>query len=308
MPRWALGGKDERKGMRWAEGFIAVDWGTTNRRGYLLDADGRLVDEMEDDQGILSVPAGGFPAAVEQLRARLGDRPMLMAGMVGSNRGWVEARYVPCPAGPRELADNLTWPEPDRVAIVPGVCHDAGDAADVMRGEELQMVGALAAGLMPADALVCHPGTHNKWVSVEGGRIASFRTVMTGELFNLLREHSILSDLLSGETDSRAAFEAGARHGLANDDLAAELFSIRARVLLGKARREDAASYASGLLIGSDLRIGLRAAPPGEIVVMGRPELTGLFARALGVAGRASVKVDGEEAFLAGARHLAEML
>ena len=123
-----------------------------------------------------------------------------------------------------------------------------------------------------------------------------------------MKEHSILSDLLAHDTGNRAAFEAGARHGLANDDLTAELFSIRARVLLGKAPREDAASYASGLLIGSDLRIGLRAAPPGEIVVMGRPELTGLFARALGVAGRASVKVDGEEAFLAGARHLAEML
>ena len=294
--------------MRWAEGFIAVDWGTTNRRGYLLDGGGRLVDEMEDDQGILSVPAGGFPAAVAQLRARLGDRPMLMAGMIGSNRGWVEARYVPCPAGADELTANLIWAEPERAAIVPGASYATADAADVMRGEELQMIGALAAGLMPADALVCHPGTHNKWVVVEGGRIVSFRTVMTGELFNLLREHSILSDLLDGETGNRAAFEAGARHGLANDDLTAELFSIRARVLLGKARREDAASYASGLLIGSDVRIGLRSAPPGEIVVMGRPELTGLFARALGVAGRQSVKVDGEEAFLAGARRLAEML
>jgi 2-dehydro-3-deoxygalactonokinase len=294
--------------MRWAEGFIAVDWGTTNRRGYLLDAGGRLVDEMEDDQGILSVPSGGFPAAVAQLRERLGERPMLMAGMIGSNRGWVEARYVPAPAGAEEIAASMIWAEPGRAAIVPGVSFsDAGDA-DVMRGEELQMVGALAAGLMPPDALVCHPGTHNKWVVVEGGRIVSFRTVMTGELFNLLREHSILSDLLKGEAENRAAFEAGARHGLANDDLAAELFSIRARVLLGKARREDAASYASGLLIGSDIRIGLRSAPPGEIVVMGRPELTGLFARALGVAGRQSLKVDGEEAFLAGARKLAEML
>jgi len=294
--------------MRWAEGFIAVDWGTTNRRGYLLDAGGKLVDEMEDDQGILSVPSGGFPAAVAQLRERLGERPMLMAGMIGSNRGWVEARYVPAPAGAEEIAASLIWAEPGRAAIVPGVSYfDAGDA-DVMRGEELQMVGALAAGLMPPDALVCHPGTHNKWVVVDGGRIVSFRTVMTGELFNLLREHSILSDLLKGQAENRAAFEAGARHGLANDDLAAELFSIRARVLLGKARREDAASYASGLLIGSDIRIGLRSAPPGEIVVMGRPELTGLFARALGVAGRQSLKVDGEEAFLAGARKLAEML
>ncbi len=84
--------------MGWAEGFIAVDWGTTNRRGYLLSADGSCTQEMEDDQGILSVAPGEFPAAVQQIRKHLGDKPLLMAGMVGSNRGWVEAPYVPCRA------------------------------------------------------------------------------------------------------------------------------------------------------------------------------------------------------------------
>ena len=294
--------------MRWAEGFIAVDWGTTNRRAYLVGGDGRLADEMEDDKGILSVPAGGFPTAVEEIRARLGDRPMLMAGMVGSNRGWVEARYVPCPAGAAELASHLIWVEPERVAIVPGMSWAEGDAADVMRGEELQVVGALAGGMIPPDALVCHPGTHNKWIRVEGGRITRFRTVMTGELFNLLRAHSILADLFAEPAEADAAFADGVRHGLANDDLTAELFSIRARVLLGKAERGDAPSYASGLLIGSDIRIGLRAAPAGEVIVMGRPELTGLFATALGIAGRAAREVDGEAAFLAGARQLAELI
>ena len=294
--------------MRWADGFIAVDWGTTNRRAYLLDASGRCTQEFEDGKGILSVESGGFPAAVAEIRGRLGDYPLLMAGMIGSNRGWVEAPYVPCPAGLPELAARLQWVVHDRIAIVPGVSFDAGDAADVMRGEEVQILGAFAEGMVPPSALICHPGTHNKWIRLEDGRITSFRTVMTGEMFNLLKEHSILADLLDQPAAADQAFEEGVRRGLANDDLTAELFSIRARVLLGKAPRERAASYTSGLLIGTDLRIGLRSAPAGEIIVMGRPELTGLFSTGLAIAGRSARIVDGEEAFLAGAKHLAELI
>src|SRR5690606_34046706 len=119
-----------------------------------------------------------------------------------------------------------------------------------------------------------------------GGRIRSFRTVMTGELFSLLRKHSILAELLTSAPAAGRDFEAGVEHGLHNDDLPAELFSVRARVLLGKADAVGAASYVSGLLIGSDLRTGLRNAPEVEVIAMGRPELTGLFAAALRLAGR----------------------
>ena len=293
--------------MNWAEGFIAVDWGTTNRRAYRLSSGGELSDEMEDGLGILSVDPGGFPDAVQMIRERLGDLPMLLAGMVGSNRGWVEAPYVPCPAGPSDLARHLVWVEPGRVAIVPGVSLDANGEADVMRGEEVQILGAHAAGLIDPDALVCHPGTHNKWIRLRQGKIVTFRTVMTGELFSLLREHSILADLLEGEAKPGPAFDAGVRHGLDHDDLLAELFSVRARILLGKQPRDEASDYTSGLLIGSDLRIGLRGTGPGEVVAMGRPELTRLFAAALRDARREAREVDGEEAFLAGARHLAEL-
>jgi 2-dehydro-3-deoxygalactonokinase len=295
--------------MLWAEGFIAVDWGTTNRRAYLLAADGRLLDEMADDCGVLSVRTGGFPDAVAAVTARLGDRPMLMAGMVGSNRGWREAPYVPCPAGLPELAQRIHWIEDGRIGIVPGISFVGDGRADVMRGEEVQILGAYGDGLIGGDATICHPGTHNKWIRMEDGRLAAFRTVMTGEIFNLLRRHSILADLLDGPAEAVSdAFQAGVRHGLDEDDLTAELFSIRARVLLGKARREDAASYASGLLIGSDVRTGLRGAGDGDIVVIGAPELTSLFCAALAIAGRPAREIDGETAFLAGARHLAELV
>src|SRR5688572_1531088 len=143
--------------MRWAEGFIAADWGTTNRRAYLMDG-GKCVDEFEDDKGILGVPKGGFGDAVAEIRERLGDRPLLLAGMVESNRGWIEAPYVPCPDGILDLVANLVWPEAGRTAIVPGLSFVDPDEADVMRGEEVQLLGAFAAGMVPADSLVCHPG------------------------------------------------------------------------------------------------------------------------------------------------------
>ncbi len=294
--------------MGWAEGFIAVDWGTTNRRAWRIGADRRVADEIDDDQGVLAVPAGGFPRAVAQIRERLGGLPLLLAGMVGSNRGWVETDYVPCPAGLEEVAARLVWVDPGEVAIVPGICFSTAAAADVMRGEEVQILGAAAEAMVAPDALVCHPGTHNKWVKLEGGRLAAFRTVMTGELFSLLKEHSILADLLADEAEPGPAFVAGVRHGLAEDDLPAELFAVRARVLLGKAPRDQAASYASGLLIGSDVRIGLRFAREGEVAAMGRPELTRLYAAALAEARRPCREIDGEAAFLAGALHLAELI
>src|SRR5881398_1351204 len=157
--------------MRWADGFIAVDWGTTNRRAYLIDEGGRCANEFEDGKGILSVPDGGFPAAVAEIRQRLGDHPLLLAGMVGSTRGWKEAPYVPCPAGLDELAAALVWAG-EREAIVPGVSYVGSGRADVMRGEEVQLLGAVAAGLVDPEALACHPGTHNKWVTLRQGQIA----------------------------------------------------------------------------------------------------------------------------------------
>jgi len=290
--------------MRLRNGFIAVDWGTTNRRAYRLGQSGRCDDEFEDDQGILSIAPGGFPDAVAEIRRRLGDLPLLLAGMVGSNRGWVEAPYVRCPASIADLAANLAWPD-ECEAIVPGVSFIGDSRADVMRGEEVQLLGAIEAGHVPNDAIVCHPGTHNKWVAVEEGRIASFRTVMTGELFNLLRQHSILADLLKNDAEPDEAFRRGVRHGLDQDDLTSELFAVRARVLLGEAPRDDAPSYTSGLLIGSDVRIGLSGSEAQIVHVMGRPELTRLYAAAIREAGAEPNELDGEQSFLSGIRAIA---
>ncbi len=282
---------------RFADGFVAVDWGTTNRRTWLVDAAGVAGAEASDDRGILA--CADFPAAVAQLRDRAGGRPVLMAGMIGSNRGWREVPYVAAPATLAMIAAAVTWVEPG-FGIVPGVSFVDGTLADVMRGEEVQLLGAAALAAADADGLVCHPGTHTKWVEMEGGAIARFRTVMTGDVFAALAHKSILSDLLAHDAPVDDSFLAGVDHALANNDLTAELFAARARVVLGRAEAVHAASYVSGLLIGSDVRTGLGRLRADVVPVLGTPVLTARFAAALTRAGRTAVEHDGDAAFIAG--------
>lgn len=291
----------------WTEGYIAVDWGTTNRRAWAVSS-GVAGAEFEDECGITSVGEGGFPAAVTMIRERLGAGPLVMAGMIGSNRGWVEVPYLPCPAGLDSLGQALHQVPGEQAWIVPGLSFTDGRRGDVMRGEETQLFGAVAAGLSPADAVVCHPGTHNKWALIEDGRITRFRTVMTGEMFNLLRQGSILKGWLDRPVTPDAAFREGVAQGLDGRALTAELFGVRAGILLGLRPAEEAASFVSGLLIGADVRTGGEEYGAREVVVMGRPELTALYAAALEVAGRRAREVDGEAAFLAGINAIVEQL
>jgi len=293
--------------MAWTDGFIAVDWGTTNRRAYRIDKSGKCADRFEDDKGVLSLSSAEFPDAVAEIRKRLDDLPLLLAGMVGSNRGWIEAPYVPCPAGIDDLVTALVRPS-EREAIVPGVSFIGDGRADVMRGEEVQLLGAAAAGKIDPDSLVCHPGTHNKWALLHGGRMHDFRTVMTGELFSLLKAHSILGDLLQGVVEPNAAFKQAARHAIYDEKLPSDLFGVRASVLLGRSKKEEAASYISGLLIGTDVRIGLATPSRAVITVIGRPDLTGLYAAAIAETGRETIVLDGEQCFLDGILEIAKRI
>lgn len=292
--------------MRWRDGYIAIDWGTTNRRAYAIDAGGGLTKTIEDELGIMKMAPGGFEAALADIRRRLGGGPVLMAGMIGSNRGWVEVPYVPCPAGAPELARAIRWLAPD-LGIVPGVSLSGSGRADVMRGEEVQIVGALALGPIAPGALICHPGTHAKWIVTAGGRIDDFRTMMTGELFDLLRKHSILSAQLASPVTAGDSFREGVAAGLAGADLLSELFQVRARHVLGMSGPNGAA-YASGLLIGSDARSGLALHRSGPVRLVGRSDLRALYAAALASAGHEVVEVDGADAFLAGIARLTELL
>ncbi len=279
-----------------APSLVAVDWGTSNRRCFTIAADGSVIGAVTDDHGVLNV--ADFSAEIVDLQAS--GAPLLLAGMIGSNRGWVEVPYVPAPAGLAAIRAGLARPW-DGVAIVPGVLFDDPARPDIMRGEEVQLLGALALGLI-GDGMVCHPGTHSKWVEVEDASIIRFRTIMTGDILAALKAKSILSDVLVHEPAADDVFIAGVDHGLENTDLTAELFSVRARVVTGRMAPADAASRISGLLIGSDVRIGLGRSRADVVTLVGAPALCQRFALALERAGRETVVIDGETAFVAGAR------
>ncbi len=176
-----------------------------------------------------------------------------------------------------------------------------------MRGEEVQVLGAVAAGLAPADALFAQPGTHNKWVRVTGGRITDFATTMTGELFALVKGHGILAGMLDGPVADGPAFRDGLSRGAGACDLTAALFGVRASVLLGRIAADDAASYASGLLIGSD--IGAVPDMAGQTVhLLSSGLLADLYTIGIEARGGTVVALDSHAGFLAGLHAIREHL
>ena len=299
--------------------LLAVDWGSSALRGALLAADGTVLAEHAAPRGLLSVAPGGWAAAFAAefgaWRAAHPGLPCLMAGMVGSRQGWVEAPYCACPAGLDELAAQLCWlpaatAGAGRIAIVPGLCTEAAGLPDVMRGEETQVLGALRLlGLMQADQVsLVLPGTHSKWVVVQRGRITGFATHMTGEVYALLRQQSILARLLPADDSGwdTQAFDAGLAGAALPGGLLHHLFSVRTLGLFERAAGPALASRLSGLLIGEELRA--QAPPPGQpIVLVGSPALTLRYQRALAAGGH-PVQCVGAEAGWAGLLALAGTL
>ncbi len=278
--------------------YIAIDWGTTNRRVFLMGADGHIVTSERDDRGVLAIDAGKFAGEIAGIRAGFGDLPIIAAGMIGSSRGLVEVPYRPAPAMTADLAAG-TLQVPDRVYVVPGVSVILDDHADVMRGEEVQVLGALASGFANGPTLFCQPGTHNKWIETDASSITSLSTAMTGELFALLRQHSVLSGMLDAEVADGDAFREGLARGAGTIDLPTALFQARAAILLGKRSRENTASYVSGVLIGAD--VGSRVDIDGrEVVLLSSDTLGDLYTAAIEWAGGRVRRVASHAAFAAG--------
>ncbi|CAN5914036.1 2-dehydro-3-deoxygalactonokinase [soil metagenome] len=268
--------------------LLAVDWGTSSLRGAWLAADGAVIEERAFPRGILSVPAGGFPAVFEECFGDWMQRPgalCLVSGMAGSKQGWAEAAYCACPAGFADVAGACRWIVPGRVAIVPGLSCEHDDNPDVMRGEEAQVFGALdLLGLQ--DGVLVLPGTHSKWVRVRAGRVEAFATVMTGEFYALLRQHSILARTLpanEGVLDGEA-FDSGVSLSLRSVSLMQTAFSVRTLALFERKSGAWLASYLSGLVVGEELR-SQQLKGVTQVIVIGSDALTERYARALNTQG-----------------------
>ncbi len=288
--------------------LIALDWGTSSLRGFLMDAGARVLAERASAHGIQNLPQPGPAGFDAALAALCGDwldahpgLPVVAGGMVGSAQGWVEAPYVTTPADATTLADRAARVETAsgrRILIAPGVLHDPdGAPPDVMRGEEIQIAGALAGNADWArNACIAMPGTHSKWVRVTDGRITAFSSYMTGELFAVLKTHSLLGRLMPADReaspeDEAAAFAVGIRaaQSAGPGDLPHQLFATRTLGLTKRMPAEGLAHYLSGLLIGHELRSGLALLaemPAGTpLLLIGAPALCSRYGRGLAAFG-----------------------
>jgi len=308
--------------------LIALDWGTSSLRAYLLGNDGVVIDDVAFPWGIMATPDGDFARALEiataRWRASQPDLPMIAAGMIGSRQGWREIPYVACPAGLDALVAAVARQSAAAdvvLPIVPGISI-GGDIPGVMRGEETQIVGALALNPPLSDrSLLVLPGTHSKWVTVRRGKVDGFTTYLTGELFAVLSKHSILGrpalDAKRGAVDSPSpvswdAFDWGVTTIRKNSSrgLSPLLFSARALVLAGRLPAESSLDYLSGLLLGEECRCALADRAAGDdvpLALIGEKTLCERYLRALSLFDVTGVPVI-EGASAAGLWRIAEPL
>jgi 2-dehydro-3-deoxygalactonokinase len=286
---------------------LACDWGTTHLRAWVLDEAGGVVRRKKFPLGVSKLAAG---EAAERFRNEVRPAldavrlPAVLCGMIGSTLGWTVAPYVPCPADLGRIASRMVQVERDPPAwIVPGlVGRRADEAPDVMRGEETQVLGWIESDARNARGkhIICHPGTHSKWISVENGSVTRFVTAMTGELFDLLRKHSVLeAETLSDDLHS---FDDGVAAAGDGNALAARIFTTRSKAVTGSPST-SASSYLSGLLIAAEIA-SIDSVFPFDrsrpVTLLGDRQLCRWYERVLARTSLEFSFSDGETAVLAG--------
>lgn len=301
--------------------IIGIDWGTTHLRAYRVAPDGQLVARCEGDDGVLRA-RGRFgqvcAGVIEGLGARPGELPVILSGMVGSTQGWQPVDYLGIDQPLRTLGAHLV---PLRAADAPPRCHvvpgyavmpeQAGpeQGIDVMRGEEVQLLGATLLEPDARNRMVVLPGTHSKWAQVGGGLIRWFATYMTGELFACLSQHGTLGALMSRSEESPQAFAEGVRRAGASR-LAGALFSCRAMVVTGAMPAEHAREYLSGVLIGAELHEALgRGGPLARAVsIVASSALARRYRDAAALLGIEARCLDPDAVYVAALRELGNKL
>ncbi|MDA9406884.1 2-dehydro-3-deoxygalactonokinase [Bradyrhizobium sp. CCBAU 45384] len=284
--------------------YVAVDWGTSSFRLWLVDRAGRVLAERRSDEGMLAAAKAGFPGVLQAHLAAVSapdHLPVLVCGMAGAKTGWVEAGYVDTPAPLAAILKQAARvPGAARdIRILPGIAQRDRVAPDVMRGEETQLLGAL--GLEAAgETLVCMPGTHSKWVRVKDGTVAHFSTFMTGELFSVVSRETILSLAVAGadEAEDTASFKTAVKAAFAAPAFAANLlFTARSRQLLFGGTPAAARETLSGTLIGTELAAGLSGSvPKAGITLIASGRLATLYRQAFDALSVNVTPIDADEA------------
>ncbi len=282
--------------MKW----IAVDWGTSRLRAWLLDG-ASVADSAASEQGMAGLAPTGFePALLSIVEPWLeGAHDVIACGMVGAKQGWVEAPYrvAPCTAAAPDLIVAPTSDPRMTVYIAPGVSQ--ATPPDVMRGEETQIAGFLM-DMPEFDGVICLPGTHTKWAHVSAGEIVSFRTFMTGEIFALIARHSVLRHDIGDGWVEEAFLEAAEEAMSRPEALAARLFALRAGSLLDGPSPNAARSRASGLLIGMELAAARPYWLGRDVAVLGDGAQAAAYAAALNAQGAPVITASAEAATLRG--------
>lgn len=292
--------------------WIAIDWGTSNFRAFLMK-EHQCLDTVSAQCGLLHVPDRQFAAALKPLIARWlalhPQLPLLMAGMVGSQQGGQEVPYVALPASSRQLAQctaSLKTPWGSPCQIVAGVSgKNEFGLPDVMRGEEIQLLGLAALHPDPQNSqYVILPGTHSKHAELHNGEILRFSTFMTGEIYSVMLSHSLLGRDVPESPEDPRAFALGVTNALHAPHLSNALFSARTLRLNGELTPAQVASYLSGLLIGAELY----AVAGKEAWIVGSPALTERYTRAAKQLGITLTSADGNACFIQGMTQIYQCL
>lgn len=296
-----------------AKNFIVIDWGSTNIRAFLY-IDGKQVAEKKSHEGVTTVRGKDCEGAFDRLTAewmqQYGALPVVMSGMVGSINGWADAQYLDCPVQLSELPDHLTEVKHSKgykIRIVPGICVKDPDNYNVIRGEEVQLAGALKKN---PSRVYLMPGTHCKWVLCDGMKVESFRTAMTGELHALMLKYSLIGLGAGEQEESEPDYMKGLERGYQENNIIPRLFEIRGANILGGIKPSHVGEFLSGMLIGAEIasmqKIFKFSKADGAIGLIASPFLNARYEKGLKLADLDSFCVNGDEAFLGGILPIAE--